>query len=55
MHLNTGSPGIGAGSSTVLTGNSFAALIFFPAFTGVLSDLDGKAVSTTAINVGATQ
>jgi len=54
MHLSTGSPGIGAGSSSVLSGNGIALLLFFPAFTGVLSDLDGLAMPT-AVDVGATQ
>jgi hypothetical protein len=54
MRLNTGSAGIGAGSSGVLSGNGIGAMTFFPAFTGVLIDLNGKAVASP-VNVGATQ
>jgi hypothetical protein len=54
MHLSAGSAGVGAGSSTVLSGNSIAAMPFFPAFTGVLIDLEGKALASP-VNVGANQ
>jgi hypothetical protein len=55
MNLNSGSPGVGAGASLVLTGNGIAAMIYFPAFTGVLTDLDGVSLSSGSINVGALQ
>jgi hypothetical protein len=55
MNLNSGSPGVGAGVSSVLTGNGIAAMIYFPAFTGVLTDLDGVSLSSGSINVGALQ
>jgi len=54
MRLAAGSVGIGAGSSSVLAGNGIGAMLFFPAFTGVIDDLKGRTVSS-AINVGALQ
>ncbi len=55
MNLSPGSPGIGAGSGSVLTGNGIAAMTNFPAFVGVTDDLNGVLISSGSINVGATQ
>jgi len=54
MHLSSGSAGVGAGASTVLTGNGIGSMAFFPAFTGVSTDLSAAALSSS-ISVGAEQ
>jgi hypothetical protein len=51
----TSGAGVGAGSASVATGNGIAAMTFLPAFTGVNSDLTGKAIGSGAISVGAVQ
>lgn len=55
MHLMAGSPGLGAGSTAVATGNGVAGKINLPAFTGVITDLDLIARPSTGIDVGCTQ
>ena len=54
MRLNSGSAGIGAGATSVLSGNGIATMVNFPLFPGVLTDLTGKPVSAS-VNVGALQ
>jgi hypothetical protein len=55
MTLTSGSAGSGAGSNTVLVGNSIPALPNLPAFTGLSTDLNAAPVSSASINVGAVQ
>lgn len=54
MNLAGGSAGIGAGSTSTLTGNGAPAQTFLPAFGGVLNDLN-IVTTPSPPNVGATQ
>ena len=54
MKLSSGSAGVAAGSTSVLTGNGIGAMVNFPAFLGLTNDLNAAPVSGS-VNIGATQ
>jgi len=55
MTLASGSAGIGAGSSSVLSGNGIGTMMYLPPFTGLTDDLNSLSVRSAPLDTGAVQ